>query len=317
MDFKRTSLSFFCASLIFTCAAFTFSPSEITKPVSKTSNKNRTKKSKKRSHTLIIAPTTSSSASYNSLYSSMSSLNCFQTPLDFLPTFYSVTKDTTSRENNILETTSDEVENSKEEQDNILALLDEEANQKTNENDIELDVEEINPIDFSTPTNLIIAPQLLERVAMRENFITSLIQIAVAQEGTPYVHGGKSPRGFDCSGFVSYVYGQFNINLPPSSSSYDHVGKKVKLEDAQVGDVICFTGRNSRSGRTGHVGIIVENNPNEPIKFIHAASGSRRQITYSTMESAYYKARFRSVRRIALPVLEDVLEEIATTESAE
>lgn len=314
MDFKRTSLSFFCASLIFTCAAFTVSPSEITKPTSKATNKNnRTKKSKKRSHSLIIAPTSSSSVSS----SSISSFNCFQTPLDFLPTFYSVAKDTTITENSLLEITSDDLENQQEEQTNMLALLDEEANQKTNENDIELDVEEINTIDFSTPNNLIIAPQLLERVAMRENFITSLVDIAVAQEGVPYVHGGKSPKGFDCSGFVSYVYSRFKINLPASSSSYDHVGKKVKLEDAQVGDVICFTGRNSRSGRTGHVGIIVENNPNEPIKFIHAASGSRRKITYSTMESSYYKPRFRSVRRIAVPVLKEILEELETTESAE
>ncbi|WP_375560752.1 C40 family peptidase [Bernardetia sp. OM2101] len=311
MDFKRTSLSFLCASLIFTCAAFTVSPSKITKPTSKTTNKNnRTKKSKKRSHSLIIAPTSFSSVSS----SSMSSLHCFQTPLDFLPTFYSVTKDTTITENSILEITSDDSEN---QQVDMLSLLDEEANQKTNENDIELDVEEINTIDFSTPNNLVIAPQLLERVVIRENFITSLVDIAVAQEGVPYVHGGKSPKGFDCSGFVSYVYSQFNINLPASSSSYDHVGKKISLKDVQVGDILCFTGRNSHSGRTGHVGIVVESNPNEPIKFIHAASGSRRQITYSTMESSYYKPRFRSARRIAVPILEEILEEIESTESAE
>ncbi len=306
MDFKRTSLSLFCASLIFTCAAFTVTPSEVTKPTNKN---NRNKKTKKGSHSLIIA-----SSSLNSAFStSSSSLNCFQTP--FLPTFYAVVKDTVLKENTVVEVASDDVDNRQDgqEQVNILSLLDDEANQKTNENDIELDTEEIETIDFLAPNNLVIAPQLLEKIAIRENFVNSLVDIAVAQEGVPYVHGGKSPRGFDCSGFVSYVYSQFNINLPASSSSYDNVGKKVKLENVQVGDILCFTGRNSRSGRTGHVGIVVENNPNEPIKFIHAASGSRRQITYSTMESAYYKARFRSARRISAPVLEEVLE----TESAE
>ena len=302
MDFKRNSVSFFCASLIFTCTAFTVSHSEITTPNSKPTNKNsRTKKAKKYSHSLIISSTSSNSTSSSSILS----LNCFQSPLDFLPTFHLAAKDTLLTEDSLVEVSSDNLEN---QQIDMLALLDEEANQKTNENDLELDAEEIEISNFLAPNNLAVTPKLLEKVAIREKFVTSLIDIAVAQEGRPYIAGGKTPRGFDCSGFVSYVYSRFKINLPASSSSYDNVGKKITLENAQVGDVICFTGRNSRSGRTGHVGIIVEKNPNEPIKFIQAASGSRRQITYSTMETAYYKTRFRSVRRISVPVLENISE---------
>ncbi len=313
MDFKRKSISFLCASLIFICAAFTGSPSEPTKSNSKptrTSKNSKTKKTKKRSHTLIISPTSAYSNSSNVV----STLNCFQTPSDFLPIFYSVNKDTVLVENNILENTGISSTDYKDEQNDILDLLDAEANQKTNENSFELNTEEIDYNESFTSNNFAITPQLLEKIVVRENFVTSLVDIAVAQEGVPYVYGGKSPKGFDCSGFVSYVYSQFKINLPASSSSYDHVGKKVKLEDAQVGDILCFTGRNSRSGRTGHVGIVVENNPNEPLKFIHAASGSRRQITYSTMESSYYKPRFRSVRRISAPVLENEDLEIEDTE---
>ncbi len=334
MDFKRNSLSFLCASLIFTCAAFTnYSPSTLSKNDKKNDRKlerktnkkaenragNRAEKNTKRkAHTLIISPTqlhSASSISSNSLIAT-SSLNCFQTPLDFLPTFnFLVVKDT------LTETPSDnlvvleDIKNNNE-QDNeldFLALLDQEATQKTNQGDFETDLLENFEIDFSTPNNLTITPQLLEKITLRENFTASLVDLAVAQEGVPYVHGGKSPKGFDCSGFVSYVFSKFKINLPASSSSYDNVGKKIKLEDAQVGDVICFTGRNSRSGRTGHVGIIVENNPNEPIKFIHAASGNRRQITYSTMESSYYQPRFRSVRRISVPAFDEVL----TTQDAQ
>ncbi len=278
MDFKCNPLSFLCASLIFICAAFTTnSPS------------NFSKKDKKK--TLTTIPTSSNTYSF-------SSLNCFQTPLDFLPTLNFLALNDTLNQTILKQ----------EEQTTILALLDEEATQKTNKNDIKLDKEKINTIDFSTPNHLAISPQLLEKIAIREDFVNSLVDIAVAQEGVPYVYGGKSPRGFDCSGFVSYVYAQFKINLPASSRSYDQVGKRVKLADVQIGDILCFTGRNSHSGRTGHVGIVVENNPNEPIKFIHAASGSRRRITYSTMESSYYKPRFRSARRISVPVLEEVLE---------
>lgn len=299
MDFKRTSLSFLCASLIFTCAAFTNHSPTLSKS-------NR--KDKKKAHTLIISPTALNAVSTTCSVSfgSSPSLTCFQTPLDFLPIITVVAKDTLAEQETI-EITATATTNQQDEQADILALLDEEANQKTTQKDIELDEEEI---EFSS--NTLITPQLIQKVATRNYFVTSLVDIAIAQEGTPYVHGGKSPRGFDCSGFVSYVYSQFNVNLPASSSSYDNVGKKVRLEDAQVGDVICFTGRNSRSGRTGHVGIVVENNPNEPIKFIHAASGSRRRVTFSTMDSGYYKARFRSVRRISAPILET-----ETTDSAE
>lgn len=294
MDFKRTSISFLCASLILTCAAFTNGSH---------SNLSKTdRKGKKKEHTLIISPTVLHTTSSHS-FSATSSFDCFQTPFDFLSNFNFpiIAQDTV-----IAQTTSTEVTTSQEESNDILALLDEEASEKTNENDLELDTYNLDDVDF-VANSFIITPQLLEKVASRENFTNSLVNLALKFEGTPYVAGGKSPKGFDCSGFVSYIYSRFKIKLPGSSISYDNVGKKVKLEEAQVGDVICFTGRNSRSGRTGHVGIIVENNPNEPIKFIHAASGSRRQITYSTMESAYYKTRFRSVRRISIPVVEETL----------
>ncbi|WP_338766287.1 C40 family peptidase [Bernardetia sp. ABR2-2B] len=301
MDFKRILLSFLCVPLIFISTAFSTSHLEVTHPTGKT---NKGKKRKKRFSNLVTTSPTSTNSSSNL----SSSFSCFPVSLE-LTNFHLVVKDSTDKENTPLEADSKQ-----EEQDNILALLDEEANQKTNENNIDLDVEEINMTDFSTPNNLSISPQLLEKVVIRERFINSVVDIAVAQEDVPYIHGGKSPKGFDCSGFVSYVYSQFEINLPASSSSYDYVGKKVQLENAQVGDVICFTGRNLHSGRTGHVGIIIENNPNEPIKFIHAASGSRRKVTYSTMESSYYKPRFRSVRRISTPSIKEILQEIESAE---
>ncbi|WP_375561891.1 C40 family peptidase [Bernardetia sp. OM2101] len=132
-------------------------------------------------------------------------------------------------------------------------------------------------------------------------FITSILETATALEGVPYVYAGKSPQGFDCSGFVYYVFKNHDIALPASSSMYDNVGKTIALENAKKGDIICFTGTDPSIDRTGHVGIVVENNTNEPIKFIHATSGKRYSVAYSTLSkdgTGYYEQRFRSIRRV-------------------
>ncbi len=133
------------------------------------------------------------------------------------------------------------------------------------------------------------------------NFVASILKLATSLEGTPYVYAGKSPQGFDCSGFVYYVFKNHDIDLPASSRMYDKVGKKVALENAKKGDIVCFTGTDPTIDRTGHVGIIVENKSNEPIKFIHATSGKAYSVAYSTLSKdgdGHYAKRFRSIRRV-------------------
>ncbi|PIY09144.1 MAG: hypothetical protein COZ18_08675 [Flexibacter sp. CG_4_10_14_3_um_filter_32_15] len=136
----------------------------------------------------------------------------------------------------------------------------------------------------------------------RTEFVASILETATALEGVPYVYAGKSPKGFDCSGFVYYVFKNHDIALPASSRMYDNVGKTVALKNAQKGDIICFTGTDPSIDRTGHVGIVVENSPNKPIKFIHATSGKKYSVAYSLLSkdgTGYYAKRFRSVRRVS------------------
>lgn len=72
----------------------------------------------------------------------------------------------------------------------------------------------------------------------------AVLEIAARYVGVPYVHGGTTPDGFDCSGFVQYVFAQLGISLPRSSGDYYNVG--VRVTDPQPGDIIVTP---------GHVGI--------------------------------------------------------------
>lgn len=124
-----------------------------------------------------------------------------------------------------------------------------------------------------------------------------MISLAKKYIGTRYVRGGKSPKGFDCSGFTSYVFRQFGYQLGASSGDQYSQGTQISREEISKGDLLFFTGRNSRSGRVGHVGIAIDNNPvTGEITFIHAAiSGG---IRIDRISAPYYSARFIGARRV-------------------
>ncbi len=71
---------------------------------------------------------------------------------------------------------------------------------------------------------------------------STIISIASRYVGVPYVYGGTTPDGFDCSGFTSYVYAQVGISLPRTSSAQGSVGTKVPRSQAQPGDLIWTPG---------------------------------------------------------------------------
>ena len=105
--------------------------------------------------------------------------------------------------------------------------------------------------------------------------------VAYAKEfiGIPYVYGGNSPsQGFDCSGFVKYVFANFGVSLPRVSYSQMNVGTPVTRDELIPGDLVVFRGG-------GHVGIYVGNN-----KYIHAPQ-TGRTISIDEMNRELYCAR--------------------------
>ncbi|WP_443943966.1 C40 family peptidase [Pedobacter sp. AW1-32] len=122
----------------------------------------------------------------------------------------------------------------------------------------------------------------------------SIIDFAKSMLGIPYRYATSNPKvGFDCSGFVSYVFSNFGFKVPRSSREFSLVGKETNLENAKVGDILIFTGSNSRVRRIGHVGIVYSIG-DEGIKFIHASSGKAHGVTITSLEG-YYKTRFMKI----------------------
>ena len=120
---------------------------------------------------------------------------------------------------------------------------------------------------------------------------TEIIEFAKTYLGTTYCYASVDPnQGFDCSGFVSFVYDHFNINLPRSSREYKLLGAAQKPKDFKVGDVLVFYGYRDTK-QIGHVGIICEANGMKS-KFIHSSSGKANGVTISQLDSDHYSRRF-------------------------
>ncbi len=126
--------------------------------------------------------------------------------------------------------------------------------------------------------------------------LNDLISEARTHMGKRYRSGGKGPNAFDCSGFSSYVFRQFGYTLGASSGDQYRQGEKVDLKNLRIGDLVFFTGRNSKSGRVGHVGIVVSaDNEKGTFKFIHASTSQGIKIDSNT---GYYDGRYLGARRI-------------------
>ena len=126
----------------------------------------------------------------------------------------------------------------------------------------------------------------------RDSLVSEILDEAKSHIGKKYVWATRGPKTFDCSGFVYYVFRQFDITLTPSSRNQYKHGKAITKNEAKAGDLIFF--RSKRSGKNvGHVGIICDTTDN--IKFIHAST--KQGITISNLEG-YYIKNFIGIKRV-------------------
>ena len=117
---------------------------------------------------------------------------------------------------------------------------------------------------------------------------SAIIATAKKYIGVPYVWGGSTPSGFDCSGFVQYVFNAHGISLPRVSKEQYGVGTKVSKSSLKAGDLVFF---NTEGNGVSHLGIYIGNN-----QFIHASTS--KGVTITSLSNTYWAPRYYGAKRI-------------------
>jgi cell wall-associated NlpC family hydrolase len=112
-----------------------------------------------------------------------------------------------------------------------------------------------------------------------------VVGIAMSYLGVPYVWGGASPSGFDCSGFIMYVYAQVGISLPHNAAMQYGYGSPVSRDQLQAGDLVFFDG-------LGHAGIYIGGG-----NFIHAPH-TGDVVKISSLSDSWYASTYVGARRL-------------------
>lgn len=123
-----------------------------------------------------------------------------------------------------------------------------------------------------------------------QEFISRLIDYAESLNGSPYKWGGTTPDGFDCSGFIQYIFSHFGVNIPRMPADIAAISVKVEKKDLQSGDIVYFKGSNINSDEIGHIALVTEKTENG-FKFIHSTS-SKGVIVSDINQFDYWISRY-------------------------
>ena len=151
------------------------------------------------------------------------------------------------------------------------------------------------PHPFPTPAPSSVAPRspsptpLPPAPGPRSASGYSVTGTALDLRGTPYRNGGTDPSGFDCSGFVQYVFAQHGVKMPRKVSEQFHEGKSVDASRLEPGDLVFFT---TVAPGASHVGIAIGGD-----EFVHAPS-STGEVRVERLSASYWATRFVGARRV-------------------
>jgi cell wall-associated NlpC family hydrolase len=112
---------------------------------------------------------------------------------------------------------------------------------------------------------------------------------ALRLRGAPYQNGGSDPAGFDCSGFVKYVFGENGVSVPRTVGDQFRSGRNVDAQQLQAGDLVFFS---TVSPGASHVGIVIGGD-----EFVHAPSGAG-EVRVERLSASYWSRRFVGARRV-------------------
>jgi len=113
--------------------------------------------------------------------------------------------------------------------------------------------------------------------------------------GSPYVEAGNGEIGFDCSGFVHFVYKHFHIAVPRSSADFEKFGTEIPIDAVQKGDILLFL--SPTRNVIGHIGIVL-NADGKNSDFVHASSGREMKVIVSSVATKGYSNRFVKAIRV-------------------
>ena len=152
--------------------------------------------------------------------------------------------------------------------------------------DLKIQTQNINTVRNPKTTTKSIAPY-------GETFITKkegeeIVAIAKQYMGVPYVFGGTTPSGFDCSGFLQYVFKQYGINIPRLADEQYLLGESAKTSQLSVGDLVFFS---TYLEGASHCGFYVGDG-----KFLHTSSS--RGVRIDTLDDDYWRPKFLGGKKI-------------------
>lgn len=143
---------------------------------------------------------------------------------------------------------------------------------------------------FTLVLFLFLAPIANQAEASSGIHSTQVVTAAKQVVGTKYVWGGTTPKGFDCSGFIGYVYKKVGVKLPRTTSGMSVTGKSVAKKDLKTGDLVFF---NTFGKGVSHAGIYIGDG-----KFVH--SSSSKGVSVSKLNDPYYWGpKYLGAKRVA------------------